>query len=328
MDMSTDVGELAKALAAAQGEITAASKDKKNPHFNSRYADLASVWEACRGPLTKHGLSVVQMPLTDGERIGVSTTLLHASGQWIRGALWGKPEKPGPQAMVSCVTYFRRTALAAVAGVAPDDDDGEAATGRGAEGKADRVGASTETRSPAPAAVKASEIRHDGRLLSEAQLRKLHATRREAGGVYCSDEGDERSEWRMKVLAVYRDQKGERITSSKQLSSAQASHLIERMLAHIAKTTARAEQAPDIGAINRPSNGNGSDALASQIKAKGLTDVDVSEYVLAPFGADTIDQLEEEDKPKALSLLLAFTQGKEPYCAVMAKLGFSTEHLQ
>lgn len=185
------------------------------------------------------------------------------------------------------------------------------------------VGQPATTQSDLPSADK---IKHDGTLLTDAQLKKLHVMRREAGGSYCTDEGDERSLWRMKVLGVYRDQQGNRLTSSKQLSRDQASHLIERLTRYIARTRARAEQQPDIGAVAGP-HGD-ADVISLEIKRKGLTAVDVSEYVLAPFGADSVDDLHADDKPKALALLMAFTQGKEPYIATMAKMGFPTEHLQ
>jgi hypothetical protein len=336
-EMSPDVGELAKALSAAQGEITAASKDKRNPHFNSKYADLASVWEACRGPLTKHGLSVVQLPLTAGDMVGVSTTLMHASGQWIRGSLWGKPERPGPQALVSCVTYFRRTALAAVAGVAPDDDDGNAAEGRGAEGKAygpqaEAAGESAKsadgkmepTTKTAPNTRSndsgAASIKHDGNYITDAQLKKLHATRREAGGQWFTDGGKDEdhanSLWRTKVLQVYRDTDGTRIISSKQLSRAQASHLIDRMTKHIERLSrGRVSQPVDVGAIVP-------DILPAKVREAKISDADLREHILAPWGADTLADLADDDKPKVAGLLIAWAEGPGAYETEMERLGF------
>ena len=131
-DMSDDIGELAAALAKAQSEMTAAIRTEENPYFKSRYADLASVWDAIREPLTKNGLAVIQTmgEASDGY-IKVITTLAHSSGQWIRGTLTMRPKKTDdPQAIGSLITYARRYALAAIAGVAPDDDDAETAMGR------------------------------------------------------------------------------------------------------------------------------------------------------------------------------------------------------
>jgi hypothetical protein len=123
---SEAIGELAAALAAAQGEMTAASKDATNPHFKSRYATLASVWDAIRGPLSQHGLSVSQVLESPENGVGVAvrTMLLHTSGQWI-ASRYVMPigDKLTPQAIGSAITYARRYALSAIVGIAPDDDD-------------------------------------------------------------------------------------------------------------------------------------------------------------------------------------------------------------
>lgn len=121
---SEAINELAAALAKAQGEIKSAAKDSTNPHFKSKYADLASIWDACRSALSKNGLAVAQITATtDTGKVRVTTTLMHASGQWIEGELDVKPMQDTPQGIGSTVTYCRRYALAAMVGVAPDDDD-------------------------------------------------------------------------------------------------------------------------------------------------------------------------------------------------------------
>lgn len=127
---SESIKELSAALARAQSQIKGASKDSANPYFKSRYADLASVWDACRDALTKHGLAVTQWPSAEGPRVTVETILTHESGEWISRELTITAKEDSPQAIGSAVTYARRYALAAVAGVAPEDDDGEAAEGR------------------------------------------------------------------------------------------------------------------------------------------------------------------------------------------------------
>lgn len=133
MQKSDTIGELAKALASAQGLIEGAKKDSENPFFKSKYADLASVRDACQSALSKNGLAVVQVPSTAiGEHstvISVETLLMHSSGEWILGDLSAIPVKEDPQGIGSCITYLRRYALAAFAGVAPEDDDGNAASG-------------------------------------------------------------------------------------------------------------------------------------------------------------------------------------------------------
>ena len=143
---SSEIGELAKALAAAQGEMTAASKDATNPHFKSRYATLASVWDAIRGPLSRNGLSVSQVletPDASPGLVAMRTILLHTSGQWIASRyVMPIADKLTPQAVGSAITYARRYALSAIVGIAPDDDD---------DGNAASVAPAKQTQpSPAP----------------------------------------------------------------------------------------------------------------------------------------------------------------------------------
>jgi hypothetical protein len=128
MTHSEQINELAAALAKAQGQIEGAKKDSINPHFKNRYADLASVWDACREALTTNGLSVVQSAENCEAGYGVTTMLLHTSGQWMRGTLYLKPAKDDPQGAGSALTYARRYALAAMIGIAPEDDDANAAS--------------------------------------------------------------------------------------------------------------------------------------------------------------------------------------------------------
>lgn len=129
-NQSTAIDQLATAMAKAQSEIIGAVKDSKNPFFKSDYADLASVWDACRQQLTKNGLCVMQTTeVIDGQPC-LATTLAHSSGQWIKGYLPLNPLKNDPQAYGSAMTYMRRYALAAIVGIPQIDDDGEAAMHR------------------------------------------------------------------------------------------------------------------------------------------------------------------------------------------------------
>lgn len=127
---SSSIAALAAALAKAQGEMEAATKANINPHFKSRYADLASVWDACRGPLSKHGLAVLQPVSADGARVTVTTILVHSSGEWLSEALTMTAAQNTPQGVGSTITYGRRYGLSSMVGIAPDDDDGNAASGR------------------------------------------------------------------------------------------------------------------------------------------------------------------------------------------------------
>lgn len=137
MEQSESVKSLAAALSKTQAAVEGAVKDKVNPAFKSKCADLASVWEACREALTENGLSVIQSPGEIAEnRMAMTTQLMHESGEWVRGTLTIPLGKVDAQAYGSATTYARRYALAAFVGVAPEDDDGAAATKAAPRGQA------------------------------------------------------------------------------------------------------------------------------------------------------------------------------------------------
>lgn len=127
MNHSEQINELGSALAKAQGQIEGAKKDSANPFFKSKYADLASVWEACRKQLSDNGLSITQCPEESDNGIAVETMIIHSSGQWIKSRYTMPVSKLDAQAVGSAITYARRYALAAIVGIAPEDDDGNAA---------------------------------------------------------------------------------------------------------------------------------------------------------------------------------------------------------
>lgn len=126
--MSASIAALAAALAKAQGQMTHASKDATNPHFRTRYADLAAVWSAIREPLAANGLSVIQQVTQAEGMVGVRSILAHASGEWVSSDLQMPVAQKTPQGYGSALTYARRYSLAALVGIAQDDDDGEAGT--------------------------------------------------------------------------------------------------------------------------------------------------------------------------------------------------------
>lgn len=125
---SPTIAALADAMSKAQAKIKGASKDKTNPHFKNDYADLASVWDACRQALTDNGIAVIQPPSAHGPKVTVTTMLVHKSGEWIEADLEMTAQQNTPQGIGSCITYARRYGLAAMVGVAPEDDDGNAAS--------------------------------------------------------------------------------------------------------------------------------------------------------------------------------------------------------
>jgi len=127
---SESIGALAAALSKAQADITGALKDSQNPFFKSKYADLASCWDACRKQLAANGLSVIQTTRMTEQGLMLVTTLAHASGEWVAGEMPVLTKDASPQGQGSGITYARRYALAAIVGLAQIDDDAEAAQGR------------------------------------------------------------------------------------------------------------------------------------------------------------------------------------------------------
>lgn len=138
-----------KALVKAQAAMDNALRDSQNPHFKNNYADLASVRTAVMGPLTDNGLCVIQQPETDADgAVFVRTILAHESGETIHHeGPHVMPAKRDAQGVGSAITYLRRYNLMAVCGIAPDDDDGNAASGR--NGDAGKSAAAPSKRAPA-----------------------------------------------------------------------------------------------------------------------------------------------------------------------------------
>lgn len=125
-----DNATIAAALVKAQAAMGNAGKDSKNPHFKSKYADLASVRAATSGPLGDNGLAIIQQPETDDSgAVFVRTIVLHESGEMMQhDGPHVMPAKKDAQGVGSAITYLRRYNLMAVCGIASDDDDGNAAS--------------------------------------------------------------------------------------------------------------------------------------------------------------------------------------------------------
>lgn len=130
MNKSESIAELAKSLAAFQGEVKQPMKDKANPFFKSKYVPLENVVEAIAETAPKHGLSFMQYPVNQENKVGIVTILLHSSGEWIETeAIYAKPSKDDAQATGSVITYLKRYSLSAVFGITSDeDDDGNSAS--------------------------------------------------------------------------------------------------------------------------------------------------------------------------------------------------------
>jgi hypothetical protein len=146
------------ALAAAQGEMPVVSKDstakvpmKSGGQYSYTYATLATVLEAIRPVLTKHGLVVTHGVTADGSKVKVETRVAHGgSGEWIETEIGASAASDTPQAIGSVVTYCRRYGVCALLSLATEDDDGEAGEGRA--GTAASRSAPARTAPPAPAA--------------------------------------------------------------------------------------------------------------------------------------------------------------------------------
>ena len=131
ISQSESIAKLSASLCAVQAKLTHAKKDSANPFFKSKYADLESVWDACRELLASHGLSVTQFPGLYSEldkSMSLTTILMHGSGEWISQEMSVPVTKADAQGAGSAITYMRRYALAAVVGVVQADDDGNAAS--------------------------------------------------------------------------------------------------------------------------------------------------------------------------------------------------------
>ena len=131
INQSESIANLAAALSVVQGKMSYAVKDSANPFFKSRYADLESVWDACRSLLADNGLAVMQFPglYTDHDKsMSLTTIISHKSGEFISQEMSVPVTKADAQGAGSAITYMRRYALAAVVGVVQADDDGNAAS--------------------------------------------------------------------------------------------------------------------------------------------------------------------------------------------------------
>jgi hypothetical protein len=128
---------IATAFVKAQKGFAPALKTANNPHFRSKYADLASCVEAVIDSLNANGIALLQQTHECADGVIVETVLLHESGEQITGGKLHVPAaKHDPQGYGSALTYARRYSLMAACGIAPEDDDGnEAVRGTNAEDK-------------------------------------------------------------------------------------------------------------------------------------------------------------------------------------------------
>jgi len=123
--------KIATAFVKAQKAFGPALKSSTNPHFRSRYADLSACVEAVIDALNQNGIALMQQTCDSTDGVTVETVLIHESGEVITsGKLHVPAAKHDPQGYGSALTYARRYSLMAACGIAPEDDDGNAATRR------------------------------------------------------------------------------------------------------------------------------------------------------------------------------------------------------
>ncbi|HNB11122.1 MAG TPA: ERF family protein [bacterium] len=140
MEHSTSIVKLAEALCKFQSQIKAVKKEAENPFYKSKYATLNDDFEVARPYLSENKLSVLQFPSGGVDGIGLTTMILHESGEYISESFTIKPTKADPQSIGSLIKYMRRYALEAALSLTTrddvEDDDGNAATGKtGASGE-------------------------------------------------------------------------------------------------------------------------------------------------------------------------------------------------
>lgn len=200
LEHSPALGKWAEAMAQAQSEIENAKADSENPHFGSTYADLASIIAAVRAPLAKAGIARHQALFTRNGEVGVRTSLIHVSGEWMASTVWC-PFEGTPQKLGSVVTYLRRYSLAAAVGLAQEDDDANAA--EGARPKARRSITKPEIAPPSGPALEPK---------TQARIKILQ-----------KELGIPDDEWRGKLQQYYE------VSSSADLSAEEAEDLIGRL---------------------------------------------------------------------------------------------------
>ena len=122
------MNKISAALVKAQKKFSPALKSSTNPHFKSRYADLAACVEAVIDALNNNGIMLMQKNHPNDAGVAIETIFIHESGETISGGVLTVPAtKQDAQGYGSALTYARRYSLMAACGIAPEDDDGNAA---------------------------------------------------------------------------------------------------------------------------------------------------------------------------------------------------------
>jgi hypothetical protein len=129
MQFSPEIGKLATALATAKLNFDTPKKSGHNPHYSSAFSTYNDIKEATESHLLAVGLTISHLPISDGEQIGITTILLHSSGEFMMSTLAMKPNKNSEQDVGKIITYFKRYARGAVCGLEGEiDTDGDLVT--------------------------------------------------------------------------------------------------------------------------------------------------------------------------------------------------------
>ena len=203
---SDSINELAAALAKVQAIMPAAKMNATNPFLKNKYADLGSVIEAARAPLSTNNLSISQLVSGNDEAISVTTMLMHSSGQWLEStvsmAVGVEKGKSAAQVAGSIITYMRRYSLASILGIYADEDS---------DGNAPENGKSKK-QAPAPARKPAASMtletamevtNHIGEMYGTLESDKLEMmTIGIKKGLKNDITQDQRDEYQMKLDAI------------------------------------------------------------------------------------------------------------------------------
>jgi len=121
--------QIATALVKAQKAFQPALKTSLNPHFRSKYADLSACVEAVIDALNANGIFLLQKNYDCPDGVMVETVFVHESGEMLEcGIVHFPASKKDSQGYASALTYARRYSLMSACGIAPEDDDGNAAS--------------------------------------------------------------------------------------------------------------------------------------------------------------------------------------------------------
>ena len=181
-DRSLGMIKFAPAFLKLQSELEPVKKDSANPFFKSKYADLSSILEAVQPLLKKHEFMVFQEPGNLGEKLAMTTTIMHVSGEYIRSTVAFPVVKNDPQGYGSAITYARRYSLQSILGLPVVDDDGNAASQQPRQQAKQPVKPAPAQTGKQPKDLNAEQLewlRHNGKTPEQRQAAEAEISRRE-----------------------------------------------------------------------------------------------------------------------------------------------------